>query len=265
MVSPTIEQIERTIGATHYPVIRIVANELLTIREVLKRHAPELTKDYAEYLYAALTELTELKHLQSVKNPRAAYPPPVKDPWAAYPPPEGETWSNPDNLTPDNVGVKDGWRLALRSEVKRAALDGKCECWSDSWLAGGYIGEVLDFTYRTKEPLPVKDPWAAYPPPEGEEWHNPGGLPPEVIGFEDGWRLALRSEVKRAALTGKCYCWGNGWGNGWIKGDWSGDQQDFTYRTKEPLPQNAPLSVEELMRRYRDLEARLSVLEQKVK
>lgn len=74
-------------------------------------------------------------------------------------PPDGEQWHNPANLTPEQVGVKDGWRLALVSEVSTTiALCGKVEMWrfkkwdrSEHWICDS-IGE----TYRTREPLPQK-------------------------------------------------------------------------------------------------------------
>lgn len=61
---------------------------------------------------------------------------------------------NPDNLTPEQVGVKDGWRLLVRDEFINA---------DDNWWNRDYgwwqatvlgLGKPMHGTYRTKRPLP---------------------------------------------------------------------------------------------------------------
>lgn len=69
--------------------------------------------------------------------------------------PKGYDWHNPDNLTPEQVGVSDGWRLLLKSEIDpNRPLTEEIECyrfgdWDKTW--GGNQSEL---TYRTKWPLP---------------------------------------------------------------------------------------------------------------
>lgn len=92
-------------------------------------------------------------------------------------PPEGEEWHNPGNLTLEQVGMKDGWRLAFKSELNgklatgcapRELPIGTVEMWCSNaeWDEGqnGLEGTIKDMTYRTKLPLPAKPkliPWEA--------------------------------------------------------------------------------------------------------
>ena len=192
--------------------------------------------------------------------------------WSDYPPPEGEEWHNPYNLTPKQVGVQEGWRLALKSEVKdNSPIANICEVWNKyardpRWFNGEWLACDTTLAYRTLEPVPVPvpvpkskkeiaaerlqylilklnsladiklDPWAAYPPPKGEEWHNPQNLTPEQVGVKDGWRLALKSEVCDAhPIRYKCEM-AFSEGGAWEGGLGHGDTVYNTYRTKEPLP-----------------------------
>jgi len=65
-------------------------------------------------------------------------------------PPEGEEWHNPDKLTPEQVGVDDGWRLLLVSELAkdRDAVIGDMLL-SKGWDKGCY-GNNANATYRVK-------------------------------------------------------------------------------------------------------------------
>lgn len=71
-------------------------------------------------------------------------------------------WHNPLKLLPEQVGVKNGWRLALKSEVvdPKRPLFNKCQgrLGEDSnWPKDDRYdceGTVQAWTYRTKEPLP---------------------------------------------------------------------------------------------------------------
>lgn len=112
---------------------------------------------------------------------------------------------------------------------------------SQSWLTEGFLDVenliIFPKRYRIK---PQEFPT----PPEGEEWHNPDKLTPGQIGVKDGWRLLLESEIglphnhlknEGKYLDGKCL--------GWEAGEWSGMlnsglSSSYTYRTREPLPQN---------------------------
>lgn len=75
-------------------------------------------------------------------------------------PPDGYTWHNPDNLTPEQVGTADGWRLCCKEETANLPDEG--------WLLGkkawvSPIGATSDkyqkteATYRTKAPLPMTE------------------------------------------------------------------------------------------------------------
>jgi len=64
---------------------------------------------------------------------------------------------NPDKLTEEQVGVKDGWRLLAPEEIGKAT-DKQLKKWPISgWEKGkwdiGYCGFILDTTYRTKAPI----------------------------------------------------------------------------------------------------------------
>jgi len=65
--------------------------------------------------------------------------------------PDGEEWHNPDKLTAEQVGIEDGWRLLLVSEI----VDGRelhvCESFIDEreWI-DGFSGWRLASTYRVK-------------------------------------------------------------------------------------------------------------------
>lgn len=72
-------------------------------------------------------------------------------------PPEGEEWHNSENLTPEQVGILEGYRLAIKSEV----LTGSRFCGFYVWtISKDWAGEICPnigkFTYRTKHPLPTK-------------------------------------------------------------------------------------------------------------
>lgn len=72
-------------------------------------------------------------------------------------PPEGEKWHNPDNLTPEQVEIDKGYRLRLESEK----VGNSDEFWLTigAWsktLHSGYNLEAV-YTYRTREPLLVKE------------------------------------------------------------------------------------------------------------
>jgi hypothetical protein len=73
-----------------------------------------------------------------------------------FPPaPEGTAWHNPENLTPEQVGVSEGWRLLLEDE----RVYQQDQCFENRhWLGTcnyehGKMNRRL--TYRTKRPLPT--------------------------------------------------------------------------------------------------------------
>jgi hypothetical protein len=76
-------------------------------------------------------------------------------------PPAGESWHNPDNVTAEQLGVREGWRLLLSSEVGKPEtgnpLYGRCDSWgscSHEWTSGRNWGMGRKTTYRTRFPLP---------------------------------------------------------------------------------------------------------------
>lgn len=77
-------------------------------------------------------------------------------------PPVGEEWHNPLNLSAGQVGLNDGYRLLLKSEMPpcfHSNVKGKVEIYNFDdqqwWRCCGGDSEFL--IYRTKEPLPVSN------------------------------------------------------------------------------------------------------------
>ena len=76
-------------------------------------------------------------------------------------PPAGQEWHNPAGLTPEQVDIKHGWRLLLKSEI--AELGGDFRREADCWVLGtqgkfywksGNIGMQASKSYRTRQSLP---------------------------------------------------------------------------------------------------------------
>ncbi len=72
-------------------------------------------------------------------------------------PPDGQQWQNPDNLTAEQIGIDDGWRLLLKSEVDPQGNFACCQPWIwDDHQGGGHWIELQwkacesDTTYRVK-------------------------------------------------------------------------------------------------------------------
>jgi len=70
-------------------------------------------------------------------------------------PPDGEIWHNPDELTSEQIGIEDGWRLLLVSELnslrENSLLPSQiwvstCSKWSNGDVSGGNLCD----TYRVK-------------------------------------------------------------------------------------------------------------------
>lgn len=62
---------------------------------------------------------------------------------------------NPDGLTEDQVGVKDGWRLLAKEEIcgrHEFTRDIQGWCGSTGWDDTGWGGVSLHITFRTKKP-----------------------------------------------------------------------------------------------------------------
>jgi hypothetical protein len=69
------------------------------------------------------------------------------------PAPPDDPEHNPDGLTPDQVGVADGWRLLRRSEVRARRELVEVQRWLDAeWCGGTWMASVLHGTYRTRLP-----------------------------------------------------------------------------------------------------------------
>ena len=86
-----------------------------------------------------LTEMIENRREIRIKQP------PIPDP------PEGEEWQNPDNLTAEQIGIDDGWRLLLKSEIDASRFTKVCQLWTAGrlWLSR-VCGICETGTYRTK-------------------------------------------------------------------------------------------------------------------
>lgn len=175
----------------------------------------------------------------------------TKEPVGAFlPKPKIAEGNNPQKLTEDQVGVKDGWRLLTSEEVDtpRDSLIADIERWSDdrrSWDNSHWSGNMRSCTYRTKKPAGF-----FLPKPKIAEGHNPRELTEEQVGVGNGWRLLTKEEhdalgrkptdVRRAAsrdiewLTSwedsvrwKPVTSGRQWGFGFF-------YADDTFRTKKP-------------------------------
>lgn len=92
------------------------------------------------------------------------------------PQPKIASGHNPDNLTEDQVGVKDGWRLLGPDEIlPRPYYSHDIEAWGGiRWISSGFSGSVAINTYRTKKHegyyLPKKKelkPWTFETAPKG--------------------------------------------------------------------------------------------------
>lgn len=63
---------------------------------------------------------------------------------------------NPDGLTPEQVGVSEGWRLLDEDEIRESTPIAVIRMWTHlttphGWTAGGVTaGELTEYTYRTK-------------------------------------------------------------------------------------------------------------------
>ncbi len=77
-------------------------------------------------------------------------------------PPHGWEWHNPENLTPAQVGIADGWRLCLAGETATAGCEqNNPHGWTYFGIARAPFGGGYVLTYRTRDPLPDPKPTAA--------------------------------------------------------------------------------------------------------
>ncbi len=83
------------------------------------------------------------------------------EPLAFPDPPHGYAFHNPENLTPEQVGISSGWRLMVEGELR---ADGT-QWWNDhefEFVPGAKhrLGDSMGMntTYRTKAPLPAPKP-----------------------------------------------------------------------------------------------------------
>lgn len=76
-----------------------------------------------------------------------------------FPPaPEGHAYHNPENLTPEQVGVSEGWRLLLEDEQAVEGDEVNLPLgWEPTLNYGGHT-KSASLTYRTKRPLPTTPP-----------------------------------------------------------------------------------------------------------
>lgn len=83
-----------------------------------------------------------------------------RDTWEEAKEPVESQDHNPDNLTPEQVGVSDGWRLLSKEENSisyrmQAKITIDIQRWSSSELAwddSSWSGDEELFTYRTRKP-----------------------------------------------------------------------------------------------------------------
>ncbi len=70
-------------------------------------------------------------------------------------PSESRAWGNPCNLTAEEVGLDQGWRLMMLGEVTKQEDE---FFWGNSWISareGIVIYRAQQETYRTRRPLPT--------------------------------------------------------------------------------------------------------------
>jgi hypothetical protein len=107
--------------------------------------------------------------------------------------------NNPDNLTPEQYGAADGWRLHRIGEM--IAPDGEYY-YEGSWNASVCKGDIIEFddlAYRTRTP----DSFAAKPATVSPRW-----IPMSERNPTEGQRvLAWDAEVKNSVLVTAGTCW----------------------------------------------------------
>jgi hypothetical protein len=115
-------------------------------------------------------------------------------------PPYGWEWWNPANLTPEQVGIKDGWRLCLGQEQANLPDEEWCSLdygWKDAGASSRPYSYFRTRTFRTKAPLPAPKPT----PEEIEEqehwaaWMDYSKAHPLTGGrtaFDWAWRAAKK-------------------------------------------------------------------------
>lgn len=116
-------------------------------------------------------------------------------------PPKGEEWHNPHKLTATQVGVHEGWRLLLRSEVNLEMKDAKDGSRADFYRDGRWFHVKndrftfpLEYSYRTKAPLPKPKPSSEKAMELAQKetgWVAPDCGYGEDSAFCDGWGRAI--------------------------------------------------------------------------
>jgi len=160
------------------------------------------------------------------------------------PTPTSSNQHNPENLTPEQVGVEYGWRLLDKDEtgpkfnnsISLIAIEG----WNsvDTWNNTGNRGNLREVTYRTKlskEDLAIarglkpKKRSSSF----GSNVHNPDGLTPEQVGIKDGYRVLDKDETGPKFNNSISLRAIEGWNSDdtWDKG-YRGNLANVTYRTK---------------------------------
>jgi hypothetical protein len=65
--------------------------------------------------------------------------------------PDSDSEHNPEKLTPEQVGISDGWRLLRKSEIKSRAETDAIQGWMNKrWDKSGWEGSAEDASCRTK-------------------------------------------------------------------------------------------------------------------
>jgi len=81
------------------------------------------------------------------------------EPLAFPDPPHGWEWHNPEKLTPELIGITDGWRLLVQGEPRPVDVF----FWDTRWVMSAIHSDCNIsslYTYRTKAPLPAPKPTA---------------------------------------------------------------------------------------------------------
>jgi hypothetical protein len=121
-------------------------------KKLLKDHPAFIQPDWnaalpsSKKLKAAMEAFAKKQKGETAKSLQSGFPEP----------PAGEEWHNPDELSPEQVGVNDGWRLLLESETQEDERVDYIELWSPEhrhFTSGKYYPTDSQ-TFRTKRPLP---------------------------------------------------------------------------------------------------------------
>lgn len=175
-----------------------LAEELAAVKKELNERLHERTQAFLAK-EKALDDLCKMRgtRLQDAAAEIARLEALLSKPLSFGEPPAGHEWHNPENLTPEQVGIAEGWRLQVKGEERTDAT----QFWDDdvgpphfSNVGKNRCGNAMcrRTTYRTKAPLPAPKPTAA----DLEEaalmdaFRSTGEDGTKLYGFRIGWKAA---------------------------------------------------------------------------